>query len=201
LCWNAGVVCTGLDPVTGEYDGCIAAAKGPGGEIGVADDEAVLHPLSRYRDLLVGLKASGYVRDVVMLGVLGVPEVFEHAAAPPHQPVAGGVADLVYRQWQNPDILPDEWDAGVRADDKTFEFGVGPGCTGFDSDAGAFTGQAIPPVRVREVCESLDVADDPTTPADETRIRCCIESICDEDFSPAIRCLTGLLQDVFTPVG
>ena len=99
------------------------------------------------------------------------------------------------------DILPDEWADGIDAADKTFEFGIGPGCTGYDADAGTYTGQAIPPVRIREVCESLDVADDPTTPEDETRVRCCIESICDNDFSPAIQCLGGLIQDVFTPVG
>jgi hypothetical protein len=207
LCWNAGVVCTGLDPVTGEYDGCISAAKGPGGEIGVPDDEAVLHPLSRYRDLLEGLRSAGLVRDIVMLGVLGVPEVTDHADTPPHLPVAGGVADLVYRQWRDPDVpgggdvLPDEWADGITAADKQFEFGVGPGCTGYDPVSGTYTGQAIAPVRVREVCESLDVPDDPTTAQDETRVRCCIESICDDDFSPAIQCLGGLIQDVFTPVG
>ncbi len=207
LCWNAGVVCSGLDPMTGAYDGCISAAKGPGGEIGVSDDEAVLHPLSRYRDLLEGLRSAGLVRDIVMLGVLGVPEVTAHADTPPHQPVAGGVSDLVYRQWRDPDvpsggdILPEEWVAGITAADKTFEFGVGPGCTGYDAAAGTYTGQAIPPVRIREVCESLDVTDDPTTPQDETRVRCCIESICDDDFSAAIQCLAGLIQDVITPVG
>jgi len=167
----------------------------------------VLHPLSRYRNLFDGLKAQeGSVRDIVMLGVLGVPPVTEHADAPPHQPTAGGVADLVYRQWRDPDvpgggdILPDEWALGVDAADKQFDFGIGPGCTGYDVGTGTYTGQAIPPVRVRELCESLDRPDDPTTEQDETRIRCCIESICDDDFSPAIRCLTGLIQDVFTPV-
>jgi hypothetical protein len=64
-----------------------------------------------------------------------------------------------------------------------------------------FTGQAVPPVRVRSVCESLDIPDDPATPQDEAEVRCCIESICDEDFSPAIRCLTGLIQNAVTPVG
>lgn len=142
-----------------------------------------------------------------MLGVLGVPEVTAHADQPPHQPTAGGLEALVYRNWRDPDvpaggdILPDEWAAGVTAVDKQFEFGVGPGCTGYDPGPGTYTGQAIPPVRVREVCESLNTADDPaTTEIDETRIRCCVESICDDDFSPAIRCLTGLIQDAVVPV-
>ena len=46
-------------------------------------------------------------------------------------------------------------------------------------------------MRIREVCESLDEGD---------RIRCCIESICGDDFSPAIQCLTGLIQDAVIPV-
>jgi len=205
ICWNAGVVCEGLDPVTGTYTGCVSANKGPAGEIGVGDADAVLHPLQRYKGLLAEFQATG--REVIMLGVLGVPEVTEHADAPPHQPTAGGLAALEYRNWRDPDvpaggdILPEEWNDGVRAEDKQFEFGVGPGCTGYDPVSGTYTGQAIPPVRIRDVCESLNRPDDPETADDETRIRCCVESICDADFSPAIRCLTGLIQQAVTPVG
>ncbi len=205
ICWNAGVVCTELDPRTGQYSGCIPANKNADGQVGVGDAEAVLQPLERYKDLLGALRAQG--REVFMLGVLGVPQVTEHSPQPPHQPTGGGLAALVYRDWRDPDvpgggdILPDEWAVGVRAEDKQFEFGIGPGCTGYDPDSGTYTGQAIPPVRIRDVCESLDTPDDPATPADETRIRCCVESICGDDFSPAIRCLTGLIQQAVTPVG
>ena len=205
ICWNAGVVCEALDPVTGSYTGCVSVNKGAAGEIGVGDADAVLHPLQRYKGLLGALQAQG--REVIMLGVLGVPEVTEHAAAPPHQPIAGGLEALVYRDWRDPDvpeggdILPDEWNDGVRAEDKQFEFGIGPGCTGYDAESDTYTGQAIPPVRIRDVCESLNTPDDPLTGIDETRIRCCVESICDDDFSPAIRCLTGLIQQAVTPVG
>lgn len=142
-----------------------------------------------------------------MLGVLGVPEVSEHAELPPHQPIAGGLSALAYRNWRDPDvpaggdILPDEWNDGVRAEHKQHEFGIGPGCTGYDPVTDTYTGQAIPPVRIRDVCESLDTPDDPATPEDETRIRCCVESICDDDFSFAIRCLTGLIQQAVIPVG
>ncbi|MEM9460865.1 MAG: hypothetical protein AAGF11_42270 [Myxococcota bacterium] len=205
LCWNAGVVCTELDPQSGEYAGCTSANKGTAGNVGVGDGAAVLHPLSRYTNLLAALRAEG--REVIMLGVLGVPEVTAHNPAPPHQPTEGGLLDLTYRNWRDPDvpaggdILPDEWGDGVRAQNKQFEFGVGPGCTGYDPAADSYTGQAIPPVRIREVCESLDTPDDPATELDETRIRCCVESICDDDFSPAIRCLTGLIQQAVIPVG
>jgi hypothetical protein len=204
ICWHAGVTCSDLDPVTGQYSGCVAVNKDGDAAVGVPDGEGVLHPLSRYIELLESLRDQG--REVIMLGVLGVPEVTAYATTPPYQPIAGGVHDLEYRLWRDPeypdgDILPDEWADSVRAADKNFEFGIGPGCTGVDDATGEFTGQAVPPVRVRSVCESLDVPDDPETPADETQIRCCIESICDEDFSPAFRCLTGLIQSAVTPVG
>ena len=204
LCWNAGVVCTGLDPGTGIYSGCIAANHGPDGAVGVDGSEAVLHPLSRYTDLLQSFRSAG--KEVIMLGILGVPVVTEHAQTPPFQPTAGGVEALVYRRWTDPaypdgDILPDEYAADVRAVDKQYEFGIGPGCTGYVEESDTYTGQAIPPVRIREVCESLNQPDDPDTPQDESRIRCCIESICGEDFTPALRCLTGLIRDVIVPVG
>ncbi|MCX4243403.1 vWA domain-containing protein [Paraliomyxa miuraensis] len=206
ICWNAGVVCDGLEPDTGVYAGCAATNKGVEGAVGVSDAQAVLHPTGRYKGLLQSLRGQG--REVIMLGVLGVPEVTDHAPVPPHQPIAGGLEALVYRQWRDPDvpaggdILPDEWNDGTRAVRKQFEFGIGPGCTGYDPATDVYTGQAIPPVRIRDVCESLNTPDDPmTSEIDETRIRCCVESICDDDFSPAIRCLTGLIQDAVVPVG
>jgi hypothetical protein len=130
--------------------------------------------------------------------------VTERNPEPPYQPTAGGVFDLVYRDWRDPeyptgDILPDEWAAGVNAEYKAYQFGVGPGCTG-QNEAGDFTGQAIPPVRIKEVCQALDIPDDPETPnVDETEIRCCMESICDTDFSPALQCLAGLIEENFIP--
>ena len=74
---------------------------------------------------------------------------------------------------------------------KEFEFGIGPGCTG-ENGMGGYTGQATPNVRVQEVCEALN---------EEEQIRCCIESICDTDFSDAIGCLAGVIQTVITPIG
>ena len=172
ICWNAGVSCTENN---GIYDCESSTDNG-------------MHPVSRYTAVLDGLRATG--KEVIMLGILGVPEVLAHNSEPPYEPTVGGAADLTYRDWidgEYPiagDILPDEWDAGVTADDKTYAFGMGPGCTG-QTEGGEFTGQAIPPVRIKEVCESLN---------GEDGIRCCIESICDDDFSPAIECLTGLIS-------
>ena len=129
-----------------------------------------------------------------MLGVLGVPPVTAHAPDPPFTPTAGGIFDLVYRNWRDGefpkgDILPDEFAMGIDAADKQFNFGIGPGCTGGDAVSG-FTGQAIPPVRLREVCEALDRGDEPTDR------RCCLESICDDDYSSAMQCLAGILEVV-----
>jgi hypothetical protein len=185
LCWNAGVACTGPDG-SGTYSEC-HAADGP------------LQPTSRYIDYLVGDLRDNQGKEVIMLGILGVPLVSARNPDPPFQPTAGGVFDLVYRDWadgQYPggDILPDEFTAGVTAADKTFDFGIGPGCTGTDGNGG-FTGQAIPPVRIKEVCEALNLDDT----AEGTR--CCIESICDSDFSPAIACLTGIIQQSIKPQG
>jgi len=178
VCWNAGVDC-GAPNGMGEYADCNAI------------DTGVLHPLNRYVSYLKSELLENQNKEVVMLGILGVPEVTEHDMQ--GKPTAGGVDELVYRQWKAGaypagDILPG--DDGTAAT-KEFEFGIGPGCTGEDG-AGGFTGQAIPPVRVKEVCQALD---------DAERTRCCIESICDTDFSDAINCLTGIIQDTIVPIG
>jgi len=191
VCWNAGVECTGFDPATGTYAECHSANRALDGSLvsgpDFPADAPALQPLSRYTAFLEGLKADG--KDVIMLGILGVPEVTAHNELPPFEPTEGGVHSLEYRDWNQADLIPGDPDT-VEA--KTEKFGIGPGCTGYDAATMQSTGQAIPPVRIKEVCESLNSGDD---------VRCCIESICDDDFSPAIDCLTGIIQDVFTPVG
>ncbi len=186
ICWNAGVSCDGPDN-NGVYSNCASSGSG-------------LVEVDEYVDLL-----KGQGRPVVMLGIIGVPVVTARNPDPPYQPTAGGVDDLIYREWQDPeypmgDVLPDEWADGVTAAHKKWEFGIGPGCTGEDG-TGGFTGQATPPTRIIEVCQALDVADDPATMADEARIRCCIESICDTSFAAALQCLTGLVSQNSDPVG
>ena len=177
VCFNAGVTCTDVEG-DGLYESCESS------------DTGALHPTARYIDYLGYLRSTG--KEVIMMNLLGVPEVTMHDPDPPYEPTGGGVHDLLYRSWvdfpyPNGDILPDEWASGITAANKIFELGaLGPGCTGTDL-MGNFTGQALPPVRIREVCESLNGTDDEGEPI----VRCCIESICDTDFSPAIRCLTG----------
>jgi hypothetical protein len=176
VCWNAGVDC-GAPDGNGVYADCNSI------------DTGVLYPLTRYLDYLQDELILNQNKEVVMLGILGVPSVTAHDSEPPFQPTAGGVMDLEYRQWQDGpypagDLLPDAIADGETAAYKEFQFGIGPGCTGED-DMGNFTGQALPPVRIKEVCESLD---------EDDQVRCCIESVCDSDFGDAFQCLTGMIQ-------
>jgi hypothetical protein len=180
ICWNAGVSCDGPD-VDGVYTNC------------TAKDDGELQETSRYINYLVGELRQNQDKDVVMLGVVGIPEVIRNEEG---EIVDGGVDDLVYRDWQEADILPEDMADGIDAAYQEWAFGIGPGCTGYDEDTDAYTGQAIPPVRVKEVCEALNYEE-----GGEARIRCCMESICDDDFSAAITCLTDVLQDVVGPVG
>jgi hypothetical protein len=178
ICWNAGVTCTGPDAM-GIYSECHPR------------DVEDLQLVERYSDYLVQELRGSQGKEVVMLGILGVPHVYEHAPDPPFQPTGGGVLDLVYHDWNDApypagEIPNDEWDDGVRAADKQFEFGIGPGCNGI-SELGIIK-QAIPSPRLMAVCQALDLG-----PAPED-VRCCLESICDEDYEPAIACLTGMIS-------
>ena len=179
VCWNSGTECSDQN-VDGIYESCMSADKG------------VLQPLSRYITYLKKQLIEKKNKQVIMLGILGVPPVTEHNPLPPFEPTAGGVKTLVYRDWLASDILPGDPKSAAQ---KQYEFGIGPGCSN------PATGQAVPPVRIKEVCESLNVPDDPNESGDQSKLRCCIESICDEDFSPAINCLAGILQQELQPPG
>ncbi len=179
VCFNSGSTCIDNN-ADGIYESCMS------------EDKGVLQPIERYISYLKEVLIKGKNKQVVMLGILGVPPVTARNPLPPFEPTDGGVFDLVYRDWLPTDILPgDTKDAPT----KQYEFGIGPGCSN------AATGQAVPPVRVKEVCESLNVPDDPATPNNDAKLRCCIESICDTDFSNAINCLAGILQNELAPAG
>ena len=182
VCINAGVDC-GVPDANGVYADCMSA------------DNGVLHSIDRYLGYLKDELIEEENKEVIMLGVLGVPVVTANADEPPFEPIAGGVDDLVYRQWRDGaypagDILPGDTQSAA---DKEYLFGIGPGCTGEDGQGG-FTGQATPPIRIKEVCEALN-------DEENDRIRCCIESVCDTDFSDAMACLTGIIQEVVAPIG
>lgn len=168
LCWNASVDCTQVGG--GEYD-C------------VANDEDRLHPLERYRSYLVDFVSAKLNKPVFMAGIVGIPAVTEHLDRAPFTPLAGGIDDLVLRDWTEADVLPDEAAAGVTAADKQFNFGIGPGCTNAGSSGHA---QGLPPVRTAALCQTI--ADEQGADA------CCLESICDDDYGAAMRCLFGMFQ-------
>ena len=167
---------------------CVSANKDAAGDVGVSADRRGAAPADRATPACSQeLQAD---REVIMLGVLGVPEVTAHAEAPPHQPTAGGVDGLVYRDWRDPAVSDGRHPArrvgrrGSTRGRQAVRVRHRSRLHRLRRQQRQLTGQAIPPVRIREVCESLDVPDDPATAADETEIRCCIESICGDDFSP-----------------
>ncbi len=174
VCWNAGTTCIDSD-LDGTYESCEEFSSG------------VLHPTTRYTSYLSSLLTDD--RVVMMVALTGVPEVTSYNPSPPYEPQAGGVADLVYRVWDDGDIIDNDTPAH-----KEFLFGIGPGCTGMSQ--GEYTGQATPPLRIRNVCESLNLPDDPDTPDNDPKVRCCMDSICGSDFSSGLGCITGVLEQV-----
>lgn len=172
ICWNAGVEC-GEPDQNGVYADCEAT------------DTGVMMPVSRYTDYLVGYLTEQTGRHVFMTLLTGVPSVVRNQDG---DVVSGGIEDVVYRDWRDPvypagDILPDDAADGIDAAHKQWAFGIGPGCTGEDG-MGGFIGQGLPPVRMREVCHALDGEEQ----------QCCIESICDDDYRPAVQCGADMLQ-------
>lgn len=170
VCWNAGVDCQGPD-ADGSYSECSLTAS-------------PLFDVAAYLGLLEELREVRG-KDVVMLGALGVPPVTAHGEEAPFPPIEGGLDALVVREWTEGDLLPADASDGLTIEDKHFATGIGPGCTEIGRD-GEPLGQASPSLRVAQLCKGLDRVDDNGEPA----LRCCIESICDDDFSSAINCLS-----------
>lgn len=70
LCWNAGVTCT---PQPDATLGCAPDNHDLGGAAGVAEDAAVLFPVTHYEAVLRGLVTAGHTREVMIVGLAGVP--------------------------------------------------------------------------------------------------------------------------------
>ena len=157
ICWNAGVTCQGPDAF-GVYTDCVPS------------EHEAMQPTQRYTSYLIEELRDSQGKEVVMLAIAGVP--------------SGGPTALETRDWRESDVLPEELEEGTVAAHKQWEFGIGPGCTA-EVDVGTYI-QALPPLRVREVCESLDTPDGGR--------RCCIESICNSDYASAIDCLGELID-------
>ncbi|MFV8756054.1 hypothetical protein ACNOYE_36340 [Nannocystaceae bacterium ST9] len=125
VCWNAGMRCIGDGPV---YSDCVAVDKDvEGNELeGANEGSAVLHPVSRYAEVLANLEHDKQQVDpdakVLVFGVVGV-------------------------QLDGSLHFEDVGDSDPAFQDS---FGIGPGCTGEGNAA------ASPPGRMREVVGEFD---------------------------------------------
>ncbi len=128
VCWNAGVRCEGDgDP----YDACTPTNASIDGEFGVPDEDAVLHPVSRYVELLRQIEDSkrhiATEPAVVVSLVSGVPQGYD--------------GEMVYMRSADPI--------------EEAEFGIGPGCTYDDGDPSTPLVIAHPPVREKAVVNAF----------------------------------------------
>jgi len=99
VCWRAGVSCVGSPP----NRECFAENHDISGSSGASDSSAVLHPLSRYTDLLTELAASkGSASAVELHLIAGVPEGYADGAS------------IEYSEGSSPEFVDN--------------FGIGPGC-------------------------------------------------------------------------
>jgi hypothetical protein len=124
VCWNAGVVCTG-DP--SHYDSCEPVNKDVDGNVGVSDDDAVLHPMSRYYGLLDGIEQQKKELDdsqELIVGLIGGVD-------------AEGVAHYA-----------DAMDVDFQT-----SFGIGPGCTAPPPEGTTSPVTAVPPVREKALVD------------------------------------------------
>ena len=131
ICWRAGVECEGNSP----YAACRSSNYDLEGNPGAPDDQAVLHPVSRYVEFVSGIEAQKQVvvanQQVLIAAVAGVPDGYEK-----------GDVDVVYEDSDDPDFQDD--------------FGIGAGCR-LPGMNGAPDQTAIPPVREREFAEAFEV--------------------------------------------
>ncbi len=133
LCWRAGVACTGAGPT---YSECHAENHDVAGGSGVADQDAVLPPISKYIDFLYNLQDGKQQIDkdqrIKVALITGVP--------------------VGYESFKNELMYEDSPDADIQG-----SFGIGPGCVLADAGGDAI---GVPPVREREVAEAFQVEDD-----------------------------------------
>ncbi len=177
VCWNAGVACQGGP---GMYDSCRSANYDVNANETNDSSKAVLHPLSRYNDLLQGFENSKKMlnpdQEVIVAVIGGVPDGYYL-----------GQGDIIYADSPDPIFQGD--------------FGIGPGCTSGGSQT------AVPPVRMREWAENFgdknlySVCSADYTPALEeianriaSQIRPACYKDCVKDVDPAT---DGLQADCF----
>ncbi|MCA9655617.1 MAG: VWA domain-containing protein [Myxococcales bacterium] len=122
VCWFAGVECEQSPDGTQE---CWAVDKAADGSEADSEDEAVLHPLSRYAELLSQLeeqkKAINPDQELLVAVLTGVPTSYDGGRIP-------------YTQGNDPEFLLDN--------------GIGAGCE-------SANGKAAPPVRLAELAHEF----------------------------------------------
>jgi hypothetical protein len=128
VCWNAGVECSGPSD---DYDACRPVDKDVNGNVTGDSSAAVLHPITRYSELIQGFEDEKKKLDPnqeVIIGVIsGVPEGYYL-----------GQQDIRYADSPDPGFMDD--------------FGIGPGCT---SVVDGVDQAAVPPVRMRDWAEDF----------------------------------------------
>jgi hypothetical protein len=181
VCWNAGVKCTGGP---GTYDACQSINYDTNGVETSDSDKAVLHPLSRYNDLLQGFENSKKMlnpdQEVIVAVLGGVPDGY-----------SSGMQDITYADSADPVFQGD--------------FGIGPGCADLSDPDNPQT--ALPPVRMKEWAENFgdrnlySICDDDYTPALQaiadriaSQIKPACYKDCVKDTDPAT---AGLQPDCF----
>ena len=170
--WNAGVECSPMGGDGLPWDACYPQHYDIDGNVvpeAEAAKHAILHPVSRYIDLLERIdqaKRSPLRPDqaVLVSGILGVPVDYHRGA------------ELIYRD--------DPFDLEFMHD-----FGIAPGCVsrleveGLDEE-----GKAVPPVRQRAFVEHFQVGDDPN-----------LFSICEDDWSVALEAIADEIRKQIRP--
>ena len=126
VCWNAGVECSG-DP--SGYDNCVAVNKDVDGNVGVDDNDAVLHPMARYTGYLDGIEEAkqklNASQEVIVALIGGVNKAGEAV-----------YADTADEEFQD-------------------KFGIGPGCQAVNPNNPDEPVEAVPPVRLREFVDAF----------------------------------------------
>ncbi|HVI03718.1 MAG TPA: hypothetical protein VM869_33730, partial [Enhygromyxa sp.] len=128
VCWNAGVECDG-DP--SGYDTCDAVDKDVNGSITESPSDAVLHPMSRYVDLLQGIEEYKQELDPNQEVIVALIGGVDSSGQPFYAEV--GNTDPAFQE----------------------EFGIGPGCQAPNPLDPENPISAVPPVRLRDLVDEF----------------------------------------------
>ncbi|MEZ4452269.1 MAG: VWA domain-containing protein [Nannocystaceae bacterium] len=141
------------------YEACYAENHDVAGNPGASDADAVLHPISRYVDQLQKIEDQKKSTDQSQEVLFALI-----GGVPPGYEDGG---DIVYSSVADPAFLED--------------FGIAPGCT-------LGSGQAVPPVRMREFAEAFAVGGARN-----------LFSICQDDYSVALKAIADRIRDQIKP--